>query len=66
MGLGMESVGEFLAMGGYAQFVWPSYGLTAAVLVSLLALSRKFMKSSEAELKRLREGDTQKEDIGEA
>jgi heme exporter protein CcmD len=24
---------EFLAMGGYAQFVWPAFGLAAAVLV---------------------------------
>lgn len=26
---------EFLAMGGYAAFVWPSYGLTALVLAAL-------------------------------
>jgi heme exporter protein CcmD len=24
---------SFLQMGGYAKFVWPAYGLTAAVLV---------------------------------
>ena len=24
---------KFLEMGGYAQFVWPAYGLTALVLV---------------------------------
>ena len=24
---------EFLNMGGYAQYVWPSYGITLAVLV---------------------------------
>lgn len=24
---------EFLAMGGYAQYVWPAFGLAAAVLV---------------------------------
>jgi heme exporter protein CcmD len=24
---------HFLAMGGYAKFVWPAYGLTAAVLL---------------------------------
>ena len=24
---------DFLKMGGYAQFVWPAYGLTALVLV---------------------------------
>jgi heme exporter protein D len=26
-------VREFLAMGGYARFVWPAFGLTALVLV---------------------------------
>jgi heme exporter protein D len=26
---------DFLAMGGYAAFVWPSYGLTALVLGGL-------------------------------
>jgi len=25
-------LGEFLAMGGYARFVWPAYGLSALVL----------------------------------
>ena len=27
---------EFFAMGGYAWYVWPSYGIAAAVLVGLL------------------------------
>ena len=26
-------IGEFLAMGGYARFVWPAYGLSAIVLL---------------------------------
>jgi heme exporter protein D len=30
---------EYLAMGGYAAFVWPSYGLTAAVLGALAWVS---------------------------
>ena len=25
---------EFLSMGGYAAFVWPSYGITALVLIA--------------------------------
>jgi heme exporter protein D len=28
----MSSVGTYLAMGGYALYVWPAYGLTTAVL----------------------------------
>ncbi len=27
------NVSEFLAMGGYAAFVWPSFGLTLIVLI---------------------------------
>lgn len=29
---------EFLAMGGYAVYVWPSYGITLVFLVSMAAL----------------------------
>jgi len=32
------SLQEFLSMGGYAAFVWPSYGLVAVVLVVNLVL----------------------------
>ena len=35
----MESVSEFLKMGGYAPFVWPAFAIAAAVLTSLLAWS---------------------------
>jgi heme exporter protein D len=30
---------EFLSMGGYAIFVWPSYGLTLLVMAGLLVQS---------------------------
>ena len=32
-GAGANPVGEFLAMGGYAFFVWTSYGVVLAVLI---------------------------------
>jgi heme exporter protein D len=35
----METVSQFLAMGGYAVYVWPPYGLTAAVLGGMLGLA---------------------------
>ncbi len=53
----MESIMTFFNMGGYAGFVWPSYGVTAIVLVVLLVSSRKFLKSQEAILASLR-GDS--------
>ena len=31
----METIGEFLAMGGYAAYVWSSYALAAAVMAGL-------------------------------
>jgi heme exporter protein D len=30
---------EFLAMGGYARFVWPAYGVAVLVLVGMAAMS---------------------------
>ncbi len=35
-----HSVSEFLAMGGYAFYVWGSFGLTAAVVVGEVLLLR--------------------------
>ncbi len=37
-------------MGGYAAFVWPSFGVTALVLVGLLMISLRFLRASEATL----------------
>jgi heme exporter protein D len=35
----MEALNEFLAMGGYAAFVWPAYGLTAVVMIGIVVSS---------------------------
>ena len=52
----MTKISEFLDMGGYAGFVWPSYGAVIAVLAVLLWLSLRGLKAAENELARL-EGD---------
>ncbi len=44
---------EFFAMGGYAAYVWPAYGATALVMVGLLAVTLKALRSGEATLKAL-------------
>ncbi|WP_207462724.1 heme exporter protein CcmD [Azospirillum sp. SYSU D00513] len=44
---------EFLAMGGYAAFVWPSYGVAALIMVGLLAATLKSLRSGEATLRAL-------------
>jgi heme exporter protein D len=44
------SLQSFLAMGGYAGFVWPAYGLAAAILAGLLLVSLRRLRRAEAEL----------------
>jgi len=44
------SFSEFLAMGGYAAYVWPAFGIAAALLVGRFVVSRRRLKSREAEL----------------
>ncbi len=46
----MSGLNEFLAMGGYGAFVWPSFGLTATVLVGLWLQSARALKQAEAAL----------------
>ena len=35
----MQILDQFLAMGGYARFVWPAYGVAALVLAGMAAQS---------------------------
>ena len=45
----MGDVGGFLAMGGYAGFVWPAYGVAFAVLGGLALFSwRRYRESAVA------------------
>jgi heme exporter protein D len=46
----MEAIAAYLDMAGYAVFVWPAYGVTAAVLVVLLAVSLRALKHREREV----------------
>ena len=45
---------EFLAMGGYAAFVWSAYAVATIVLCGLLGLSLKSMREREALVETLR------------
>jgi len=49
----MESLGSFFNMGGYASFVWPSFVVSAVLLVGLLVLSLRRLKAEEAALSAL-------------
>ncbi|WP_395015862.1 heme exporter protein CcmD [Dongia sp.] len=38
---------EYLSMGGYAAFIWPSYGIAALLLVVLFLLSGRRLQAAE-------------------
>jgi len=43
----MEAIAEFFTMGGYAVYVWPSYAVTAVVLIGMLVSSLRLLKTTE-------------------
>ncbi|HEX3521368.1 MAG TPA: heme exporter protein CcmD [Stellaceae bacterium] len=51
----MGDIGAFLAMGGYAGFVWPAYGVAFAVLGGLALLSWRRYRESTVILERLQQ-----------
>ena len=52
-GLG-SSLSDYLAMGGYAAYVWSAFGIAVALLVGLFVQSRHAARRREAELAQLR------------
>jgi heme exporter protein D len=51
----MDGIGAFLAMGGYAGFVWPAYGLALAVLGGVAVFSWRRYRESIVTLERLQQ-----------
>lgn len=49
----MDQLGTFLHMGGYAAFVWPAYGLAAAVLLGFLATSVSRLRGNQRRLREM-------------
>jgi heme exporter protein D len=45
---------EFLAMGGYAAYVWPAFAIALVLMVGLWLQSRRAARRSEALLEELR------------
>ena len=43
---------EFLNMGGYAAYVWPSYGLTLGVIVLNIVWARRLLAKSREDARR--------------
>jgi len=48
-----QGISDFLAMGGYAAYVWSAYGVTAAVVAGLLLWSLGDYRRRQRELERL-------------
>jgi heme exporter protein D len=43
----MDRLTDFLAMGGYAVFVWPAFALTAVVMIGLLVSTLRRLRANE-------------------
>jgi heme exporter protein D len=43
---------EFLAMGGYAQYVWPSYGIVLAAIVLNVVWARRALQRARADARK--------------
>jgi heme exporter protein D len=50
-----QGLSEFLAMGGYAAYVWSAFGFALVVLLGLLGQSWRAAHQREAELAQLRQ-----------
>lgn len=46
------NLAHFLAMGGYAVYLWPCYVLTALVVVINLAAARRSLRQAQREARR--------------
>ncbi|MBC8268989.1 MAG: heme exporter protein CcmD [Rhodospirillaceae bacterium] len=44
---------EFLDMGGYGAYIWPSYGVTAVVMIVMLVTSLRGLRENEVTLQSL-------------
>ncbi len=46
----MQALQDFFAMGGYAAFVWPCFGVTVVLLAGLFVTSKQRLARLEAEV----------------
>ncbi|MDY0881878.1 heme exporter protein CcmD [Dongia soli] len=49
----MEALSTFFAMGGYAAYVWPAYGVAAIILIAFTIDSWRRVRMAVANLRRL-------------
>ena len=56
-----NSVGEFLAMGGYGLYVWGSFGVTALIMIIEPIMVARNRRTTIARLKRQMRAETRTE-----
>ncbi len=44
----MDAIAQYLAMGGYARFVWPAYAVAAVVLVGMAVQSYRAWRRQQS------------------
>ncbi len=49
----MAGIIDYFAMGGYGGYIWPAYGVSAALLIVLLITSRRMLRNNQATLESL-------------
>ena len=49
----MDRIMDFLGMGGYAEFVWPAFAVTIAVMAALVIVSRRALQADRRTLESL-------------
>jgi|HubBroStandDraft_6_1064221.scaffolds.fasta_scaffold6888657_1 heme exporter protein CcmD len=52
MTIQFDTIGQFLAMGKYAAYVWPSYGLTLVVVVLNIVWAQRLLAQARIEARR--------------
>ena len=57
----MDQIRDFINMEGYGGYVWPSYLVTAGLMIILLVATQRFLKANMATLEALE--NTAKEDL---
>ena len=57
----MDTIKDFIDMQGYGGYVWPSYLVTAGLMIILLIATQRLLKANMATLEALE--DTAKEDF---
>ncbi len=56
----MSDLGSFLAMGGYAGYVWPAYGVAALVLIGMAVQSLGNYRRTKAALETAQRNKTER------